>query len=81
MSQTVETSTGDHQNQPRKKFILFVGKFYFDALNLFHCLESIYFGLIGNLTFDTTEDDLKKFFEDTSTDIEFIHVQVITTFL
>ena len=26
----------------------------------------LYINITGNLTFDTTEDDLKKFFEDTS---------------
>ena len=29
-------------------------------------LFMLYINITGNLTFDTTEDDLKKFFEDTS---------------
>ena len=33
--------------------------------------ESFFIVFIGNLTFDTNEDDLKKFFEDTSKNLVF----------
>lgn len=52
------------QNQSRRKFILFVGNN--QEICCFIYINKIIFSLSGNLTFDTTEDDLKKFFEDTS---------------
>lgn len=53
----------DSQDQNRRKFILFVGntRLKFCGFDFLYIL--LY---LGNLTFDTTADDLKKFFEDTS---------------